>query len=102
MMRAGHAMERGRPDGAGLGFTTRDAPRMATIEGAEVVGPADVTGSLKVGKQADLQLLRTGTPSMSGMRDPIGAVVLNADTAAVDTVLVAGRAVKRAGRPVTG
>ncbi|MET9337197.1 amidohydrolase family protein [Nonomuraea sp. NPDC003804] len=102
MMRAAHAMERGRPDGAGLGFTTRDALRMATIEGAEVVGLADVTGSLKVGKQADLQLLRTGTPSMSGLRDPIGAVVLNADTAAVDTVLVAGRAVKRAGRPVTG
>ncbi|GAA2396581.1 amidohydrolase family protein [Nonomuraea africana] len=101
MMRAAHALERGRPEGAGLGFTTRDALRMATIEGAEVVGLADVTGSLRIGKQADLQLLRTDTPSMAGSQDMIGAVVLSADTSTVDTVLVAGRVLKRAGQLVT-
>ncbi|MFE3447522.1 amidohydrolase family protein [Nonomuraea sp. NPDC059194] len=101
MMRAAHALERGRPGGAGLGFTTRDALRIATIEGAEVVGLADVTGSLRVGKQADLQLLRADTPSMAGAQDVIGAVVLNADTSAVDTVLVSGRVLKRAGRLVS-
>ncbi|MEV4060546.1 amidohydrolase family protein [Nonomuraea dietziae] len=102
MMRAVHALERGRADAAGLGFTTRDALRMATIEGAEVVGLAEVTGSLRVGKQADLQLLRASSPSMAGAQDLIGAVVLNADTSAVDTVLVAGRVLKRDGMLVAG
>ncbi|MFI7638473.1 amidohydrolase family protein [Nonomuraea sp. NPDC049400] len=98
LMRAVHLLERGRPGGAGLGFTTRDALRMATIEGAEVLGLADVIGSLRPGKQADLMLLRTDTLGMAVAHDPIGAVVLNADTSSVDTVLVAGRVVKRGGQ----
>ncbi|TMR98044.1 amidohydrolase family protein [Nonomuraea basaltis] len=98
LMRTIHLLERGRPDGAGLGFTTRDALRMATIEGAEVLGLADVVGSLRPGKQADLVLLRTDTLGMAAAHDPIGAVVLNADTSCVDTVLVGGRVVKRDGR----
>ncbi|TDC10464.1 amidohydrolase [Nonomuraea longispora] len=97
-MRTAHLLERGRPDGAGLGFTTRDALRMATIEGARVIGLGDVVGSLRPGKQADLVLMRTGTPGMAAAHDPIAAIVLNADTACVDTVLVAGRAVKRGGQ----
>ncbi|TDD25085.1 amidohydrolase family protein [Nonomuraea diastatica] len=97
-MRTAHLLERGRPDGAGLGFTTRDALRMATIEGAQVAGLGDVVGSLRPGKQADLVLVRTDTPGMAAAQDPIGAIVLNADTASVDTVLVAGRAVKRDGQ----
>lgn len=97
-MRTVHLLERGRPDGAGLGFTTRDALRMATIEGAEVLGLADVIGSLRPGKQADLVLLRTDTLGMAAAHDPIGAVVLNAEVGCVDTVLVAGRAVKRDGQ----
>ncbi|MBB6350606.1 amidohydrolase family protein [Nonomuraea muscovyensis] len=97
-MRAAFTLERGRPGGAGLGFTTRDALRLATIDGARVAGLADVTGSLRPGKQADLVLLRADTLGMAAAHDPIGAVVLNADTSAVDTVLVAGRVVKRDGR----
>ncbi|MEO3873573.1 amidohydrolase family protein [Nonomuraea sp. B12E4] len=97
-MRTAHLLERGRPDGAGFGFTTRDALRMATIEGAQVVGLADVVGSLRPGKQADVVLLRTDTPGMAAAHDPIAAVVLNADTSSVDTVMVAGRVVKRDGR----
>jgi cytosine/adenosine deaminase-related metal-dependent hydrolase len=94
LMRAAYALERARsPE-----FTTRDALRMATIEGAEVVGLGEVTGSLRVGKQADLILLRTDTLPMSPSCDPIGAIVLSADTSCVDTVLVGGRAVKRDGR----
>lgn len=95
-MRAAFTLERGRPGGAG--FTTRDALRLATVDGARVAGLADVTGSLRPGKQADLVLLRTDTLGMAAAHDPIGAVVLNADTSAVDTVLVAGRVVKRDGR----
>ncbi|MEV1166856.1 amidohydrolase family protein [Nonomuraea sp. NPDC049784] len=98
LMRTVHLLERGRPGGAGMSFTTRDALRMATIEGAEVLGLADVVGSLRPGKQADLMLLRTDTLGMAAAHDPIGAVVLNADTSSVDTVLVAGRVVKRGGQ----
>ncbi|MBC6456670.1 amidohydrolase family protein [Actinomadura sp. HBU206391] len=98
LMRAAYALERARPDGAGMGFTTRDALRMATIEGAEVAGLGDVTGSLRPGKQADLVLLRTDTLAMAPAHDPIGAIALSADTGCVDTVLVAGRVVKRDGR----
>ena len=100
LMRATYLLERGRPGGAGLGFTTRDVLRMATLEGAEVAGLGDVTGSLRPGKQADLLLLRTDTLGMAAAHDPIAAVVLNADTASVDTVLVGGRVVKRDGRLV--
>ncbi|MFP3961448.1 amidohydrolase family protein [Actinomadura fulvescens] len=98
LMRAAYMFERVRPDGAGLGFTTRDVLCMATIEGAETLGLGDVTGSLRPGKQADLVMLRTDTLGMASAHDPIAAVVLCADTKSVDTVLVGGRIVKRGGR----
>ncbi|MEW9546902.1 amidohydrolase family protein [Nonomuraea sp. NPDC050783] len=98
LMRAVHLLERGRPGGAGLGFTTRDALRMATIEGAEVLGLAGSVGSLRPGKQADVVLLRTDRLGLAAAHDPIGAVVLNADPACVETVLVGGRVVKRNGQ----
>jgi cytosine/adenosine deaminase-related metal-dependent hydrolase len=94
LMRAAYALERTR----GTGFTTRDVLRMATAEGAEVAGLGDLTGSLRVGTQADVILLRTDTPAMAPAHDPIGAIVLSADTSCVDTVLAAGRVVKRDGR----
>ncbi|MFC4584517.1 amidohydrolase family protein [Sphaerisporangium corydalis] len=98
LMRAAYVLERARPGGAGLGFTTRDVLRMATIEGAEVAGLAEVTGSLRPGKQADLVLLRVDGLGQAPVNDPIGTVVLAADTRSVDTVIVAGRVVKRGGR----
>jgi cytosine/adenosine deaminase-related metal-dependent hydrolase len=79
------------------GLTTRDLIRVATIEGARVAGLEEVTGSIRPGKQADLVLLRTDTLGMTSAHDPIGAVVMNADVSAVDTVLVAGRVVKKSG-----
>ncbi|MBN6057345.1 amidohydrolase family protein, partial [Nonomuraea sp. RK-328] len=100
LMRTAYTLERGRPDGAGAGFTTRDVLRMATIDGARVAGLGDVTGSLRPGKQADLVLLSTDTLGLAALYDPIAAIVLNADTSAVDTVLVGGRVVKRGGRLV--
>ncbi|WP_214320804.1 amidohydrolase family protein [Nonomuraea sediminis] len=93
LMRAAFMMERGR-------ITVADTLRMATLEGAQVVGLGDVVGSLRPGKQADLVLLRTDTLGMAAAHDPIGAVVLNADTSTVDTVLVGGKVVKRDGRLV--
>lgn len=81
-------------------MTALDALRMATIDGAGTLGLADRIGSLTPGKQADVILLRTDTPNMTPMRDPIGAVVTAATAHNVDTVLVAGNVVKRDGRLV--
>lgn len=97
VMRAAYLLERACP---GLEFTTRDVLRMATLEGAEVLGLGDVTGSLRPGKQADLLVLRTDSLGMSALSDPIAAVVLAAGTADIDTVLVGGEIVKRGGRLV--
>ncbi|WP_084961593.1 amidohydrolase family protein [Thermoactinospora rubra] len=74
-------------------LTPIDVLRMATIEGARTVGLGEVAGSVRQGKQADLVLLRIDRPG----EDPVTTVVLDADRRAVDTVLVAGEVVKRAG-----
>ncbi|MFD0365638.1 amidohydrolase family protein [Nocardia sp. GCM10030253] len=97
VMRAAYLLERARP---GLEFSTRDVLRMATLEGAQVLGLGDVTGSLRPGKQADLLVLRTDSLGMSALLDPIAAVVLAAGPADIDTVLVGGEIVKRGGRLV--
>jgi cytosine/adenosine deaminase-related metal-dependent hydrolase len=95
-MRTAYVLERGRPGGVGMGFTTRDALAMATSEGARAAGLADV-GTLRPGSRADLVLLRTDLLATTPVHDPIAAVVLSADPRNVDTVLVGGRVVKRDG-----
>ncbi|MFI6977456.1 amidohydrolase family protein [Embleya sp. NPDC050154] len=76
-----------------------DMLRMATIGGAAALGLADRIGSLAVGKQADVVLLRADAVNLVGAtHDIAGAVVACAHPGNVDTVLVAGRTVKRAGR----
>lgn len=88
LMRGAYAFAR-LEDG---GFTTRDALRAATVDGAKAAGLDDL-GSLRPGNHADLVLLRTDLPA----HDPVGAIVLSLDTRAVDTVVVGGRIVKRDG-----
>ncbi|MGW4382174.1 amidohydrolase family protein [Kitasatospora sp. NPDC004531] len=79
-------------------LTPGDLLRMATLDGARTLGLDDRVGSLKVGKQADLVLLRADDVNLAGAHDPIGAVVSSAHPGNVDTVLVAGRIVKQHGR----
>ncbi|GII00537.1 amidohydrolase family protein [Planobispora takensis] len=81
-------------------LTAADLLGIATIEGAAVLGMRDRIGSLRPGKQADLVLLRTDRPGLAPVHDPIATVVTSAGPADVDTVLVAGRIVKRGGRLV--
>jgi cytosine/adenosine deaminase-related metal-dependent hydrolase len=58
-------------------------------------------GSITPGKQADIVLVRTGDltmfPALPG-GDPVHAVVMNAETANIDSVMVAGQFLKRHGR----
>jgi len=106
-MRLGLQIERFRRnsvlEGQGLAprkilFTARDILRIATLDGARAAGLEKHVGSLTPGKQADVTLISTDTLNMAPVNDPVGAVVLSANAGNVDTVLVAGRAVKRGGR----
>jgi 5-methylthioadenosine/S-adenosylhomocysteine deaminase len=108
-MRAALALERGTAHAAALAegraldrlpLSAADLLTMATIEGARACGLDDRVGSLEPGKQADVLLLRTDTPSLAPVSDPVAAVVLAAGVRDVDGVLVAGRWVKRDGRYV--
>lgn len=54
-------------------------------------------GTLSPGKQADFVLLRADAVNVPPVNDLRGAVVSGTDVSNVDTVLVAGRVVKRSG-----
>ncbi|GAB2847933.1 amidohydrolase family protein [Lentzea nigeriaca] len=74
----------------GAHVTPADVLRMATIEGAAVIGMADRVGSLGVGKQADLVVLRADDLNLLGAHDPIAAVVSAAHPGNVEKVFVGG------------
>jgi 5-methylthioadenosine/S-adenosylhomocysteine deaminase len=76
-------------------LTARRMLEMATIDGAHVAGVADRTGSLKVGKQADVVVIDGSSVNMAPLFDPVAAVVLSADVSNVRDVFVAGVAKKR-------
>lgn len=76
----------------------REALEWATINGAKMAGLDARTGSLTPGKQADVVMLRADDLNLLPVVDPVRSVVLHAGIANVDTVLVAGRAMKRAGK----
>jgi cytosine/adenosine deaminase-related metal-dependent hydrolase len=79
-------------------MTSRDVIECATIEGARANGLLHKTGTLTPGKEADLILLCTDRPNILPVNDPIGAVVWGMDTSNVDSVFVAGKALKRNGK----
>ena len=79
-------------------LTCRQVLEFATIEGARVCGIEDRTGSLTPGKQADVVMIRCDDTNTYPVIDPVSTVVLQADTRNVDTVIVAGRILKRDGR----
>ena len=78
-------------------ITARDVLGYATIEGARANGLEAKVGSLTPGKQADIIMLRTDRMNVTPLNDPATAVVTGMDTGNVDTVLIAGRVMKRGG-----
>jgi len=78
-------------------ITMRDVLWYATMEGARANGLEDEVGSLTVGKAADLIMLRTDKINVTPINDPVAAVVAGMDTSNVDSVFIAGRAMKRGG-----
>jgi cytosine/adenosine deaminase-related metal-dependent hydrolase len=71
---------------------------IATLGAARAIGFGGITGSLTVGKQADLLLLRTDTLGLAPMWDPYTAIVNYGHPSLVDTVMVGGQVMKRHGQ----
>jgi cytosine/adenosine deaminase-related metal-dependent hydrolase len=67
-----------RARGGPTALTTRTAIELATIGGARVLGRAADTGSIEVGKLADLVLWDLNSVAHSGVTDPVAALVLGA------------------------
>jgi len=87
----------GRP-AESVSIPARRALEWVTIDGARALGMERRIGSLTPGKQADLILIRTDDLNLFPSHDPVETVLFQSNSANVDTVLVAGKPVKRAGR----
>jgi cytosine/adenosine deaminase-related metal-dependent hydrolase len=98
-MRSVIALQRGMAAAEGKDpIGPSDVLAYATVEGARANGLDHKTGSLTPGKQADVIMLRTDRMNVTPLNDPATAVVVGMDTGNVDTVLIAGRVMKRGGR----
>jgi 5-methylthioadenosine/S-adenosylhomocysteine deaminase len=75
-------------------LSTREVIRYATVDGARAAGLGEVTGTLEVGRRADVVVLRSDRPNIHPINDPIGAVVWGMDTSNVEWVFVDGQAVR--------
>ena len=104
-LEAPHTNAQGRTvfgcDTAPLEMTARDALRVATRGGAQVLGRSDI-GHLRSGMCADLALFDLGTLGQAGgaVHDPVASLLLCASAQAAYTV-VNGRVVVRQGQLAT-
>ncbi|MFD3581698.1 amidohydrolase family protein [Streptomyces sp. NPDC058683] len=92
-MRTAFAVQRGL-DG---GLRSRDLLAFTTVDAARSCGLDARTGSITPGKDADVILLRADDLNVFPVTDPAATVVSAGHPGLVDTVLVAGRVVKRDG-----
>lgn len=81
-----------------LHLSAREVLEFATIEGAKALMLDDKIGTLTPGKEADIIMIRTTDLNIFPVNDPIGTVVQCTHTGNVDSVFVAGKAVKRHGK----
>ena len=80
-----------------IGLSCAEVIRFATIDGANAAGLGHVTGSLEVGKAADIVVLDDRSLAITPMNNPFGAVVYGAHPGLVKDVFVEGRHVKKNG-----
>jgi cytosine/adenosine deaminase-related metal-dependent hydrolase len=78
----------------------RDVLEFATVEGARATGLDRRTGTLTVGKRADIILVDLDDITLIPTTDPIATFVLRAQPADVSWVMVDGKVKKRAGKLV--
>ena len=73
----------------------RTALRMATINGAKALGIDHITGSLEVGKRADLILLHANASNMIPVYDEYSAIVYASNSKNVRSSMVNGKWIMR-------
>ena len=73
----------------------RTVVRMATCEGARVLGMENLVGSLTVGKKADIILINLDKPHLTPLYNEYSHIVYAVNGADVDTVLIHGKIVMR-------
>jgi 5-methylthioadenosine/S-adenosylhomocysteine deaminase len=78
----------------------RDVLEFATIEGARATGLDGKTGTLAVGKRADIIVADLDDITLIPSTDPIATFVLRAQPANISHVLVDGKVKKRDGKLV--
>ncbi|WP_405975089.1 amidohydrolase family protein [Streptomyces sp. NBC_00988] len=100
-MRALLAIQRMRAVNAAYGtagepsrITAHDVLDFATLQGARTNGLGDVTGSLTVGKKADLLVVQAEDLNNMPLNDPIGTLVLGSDARNITAVFVNGQSRK--------
>ena len=75
--------------------------KMATIEGAKVLGKEDEIGTLEVGKKADIIFIKTDKIHLTPENDVSANIVYSANGADVDTVIIDGKLVMQNRKIVT-
>ena len=102
LARVGRALEPFGCDSGPSDMTPRDALKLATRGGAQVLGRAHDIGQIAVGYCADIAMFRTDTVAMAGgaVHDPVGALLL-CSSANADYTIVNGRVVVREGHIAT-
>lgn len=83
-----------------ISLTCADVVRFATIDGAGAAGLGDVTGSIEVGKAADLVVLDDRSLALTPLNNPLGSLVYSAHPGLVRDVFVQGSRVKKDGQLV--
>lgn len=76
-------------------LNAREVVAMATINGARTLGIDKFTGSLEIGKKADLIIIDINSPHLTPMYDPYSHIVYSARGSDVDTVIIDGKIVMR-------
>jgi 5-methylthioadenosine/S-adenosylhomocysteine deaminase len=71
-----------------------DALKMATINGAKALGIENKTGSIEVGKNADLNILFFRSINMYPINNPIDNIVYNATDDEIETTIINGKIVR--------
>ncbi|MCA1182025.1 amidohydrolase family protein [Bacillus licheniformis] len=86
--------------GPELSISAEQILKAATIDGARALKLDHKIGSLFPGKEADFIMVKTDSVNLLPFTDAAGAIVQCTHTGNVDSVYVAGKAVKRNGRLV--
>ncbi len=79
----------------------QDILRIATIDGARILGLDHETGSLEVGKRADLVVVRTDGVQVAPVTDPVATLVYATQARDVEHVFVDGRSLVKQGELTT-